>query len=471
MQLNKLRAPAFRAISFLVLLLLIQMVDAQPGPLLLSEAINTGLNNYQSIQAKRNYYNASTALIANTRNEYLPNVIGSIQQDFGTINGQFGPLAAYGAPGVSSSGPPYSSQSWHAAFGSSYLVSTNWEVFTFGRLTSKIKWYQAQANRDSADITQEQFVQSVRVASAYLNLLIAQRLIRTAQANVERVMIVQRSVLARTRSGLNAGVDSSIVNAEVSGARLALITAHDNELQVRSQLAQLMNVAPAEFVLDTTFFHHVPNELSSTADVSQNPQVKFYQSRIGVGNQTANYIKKSIMPSLNVFGIFQTRGSGFDYDYSPASSNEFSKSYLKGITPKRMNYVAGVSLAWNFLSPKKISEQVRSQQFITQAYENEYDLVTTQLKAQLILADQRLQNSLLSFKEVPVQYKAASDAYLQKSVLYRNGLTNIIDLQQALYLLNRAETDMAVSYINVWQALLQKAAASGDFNLLLKQVR
>jgi len=60
---------------------------------------------------------------------------------------------------------------------------------------------------------------------------------------------------------------------------------------------------------------------------------------------------------------------------------------------------------------------------------------------------------------------------LQKTVLYKNGLTNIVDVQQALYNLNRAETDMSVAYINVWQALLLKAAASGDFDLFIKQVK
>jgi outer membrane protein TolC len=89
----------------------------------------------------------------------------------------------------------------------------------------------------------------------------------------------------------------------------------------------------------------------------------------------------------------------------------------------------------------------------------------------LILADQRIQNSLQSVQEVPVQYKAASDAYLQKSVLYKNGLTNIVDVQQAQYALNRAEADLNVAYINVWQSLLLKAASSGDFDLFVKQVK
>ena|ERR1035438_9015692 len=119
----------------------------------------------------------------------------------------------------------------------------------------------------------------------------------------------------------------------------------------------------------------------------------------------------------------------------------------------------------------KIKHQVLAQQSISRALQDEYDLIDTQLKDELVLANQRIETSLQAFKEAPVQYKAALDAYVQKSVLYKNGLTNIIDLQQALYLLNRAETDMSVAYVNVWQSLLQKAAATGDFNLFLNQVK
>jgi outer membrane protein TolC len=152
-------------------------------------------------------------------------------------------------------------------------------------------------------------------------------------------------------------------------------------------------------------------------------------------------------------------------------TDKYSKDYFDGIKPTRTNYVTGISLAWNITSIAKIKQQVKAQQFLTDAYKNEYDLVTTQLQDQLALADQRIDNSLQSAREVPVQYKAAADAWVQKSVLYKNGLTNIVDLQQALYALNRAETDRSVAYINVWQALLQKAAASGDFDLFLKQIK
>ena len=457
-------------ISIIILLLSTIHTQAQEKYLLLSQAIQTGLQNYQSIQAKQNYLHASAELVKNTKKEYLPNVLASIQQVYGTVNSQFGPLSPYGAPGTSSSGPLYSSQSWTAAFGSIYVLNTNWEVFSFGRLQSRIDYSLSQVSNDSADVAQEQFIQSVKISGAYLDLLVAQTLYQSALANLDRAKYVQIVVLARTKSGLNAGVDSSIANADVSGANLVVINAMNNVQQFSNQLAQLMNAPPVAYIADSFFLKTLPATYNTTFATEQNPQVQFYKSRIDLSNSYARLLAKSILPGLNLFGIFQSKGSGFDYDYTPTDNN-YSKNYLDGINPTRSNYVTGLSISWNIISLAKVKHQVIAQQYISKGLQNEYDLINTQLKDQLVLADQRIANSLASWKEAPIQYKAASDAYLQKSVLYKNGLANIIDVQQALYVLDRAETDMGVAYINVWQSLLQKAAASGDFDLFLKQVR
>lgn len=445
---------------------------AQENQFTLSQAITTGLNNYQSIQAKRNYLKASTALVQNIKNQYLPDVTGSVQQSYGTLNGQYGAISSFGGgAGLSSSGPVYTNQSWNAGFGSVYLINTNWEFISFGRLHSKIETANKQVSVDSAILTQEKFVQSVKIAGAYLNLLIQQRFVRNAQSNVDRAGYVQQTVIARTKSGLNAGVDSSIANADLSAAKLVLIQSISNEQQARNQLCQAINIEPTVLNLDSSFFANSPSTYNTTFPVSNNPQAQFYKSRIDLSNATENSIQKSINPGLNLLGTFQAKASGFDYNYSPLNDAGYSKNYFDGINPSRYNYVVGFGIAWNVVSIAKIKQQVKAQQFLTAAYQNEYDLISTQLKDQLILSDQQIENSIKSIKEVPIEFKAATDAYIQKTVLYKNGLTNIVDVQQALYNLSRAETDMSVAYINIWQSLLLKAAASGDFDLFIKQVK
>ena len=99
----------------------------------------------------------------------------------------------------------------------------------------------------------------------------------------------------------------------------------------------------------------------------------------------------------------------------------------------------------------------------------EYNLVDQQIRNQLLLSENKIRNAVSNFQEAPVQVRSASDAYLQKSVLYKNGLSNIVDVTQALYILVRAETNRDVALSNLWQALLLKSAAAGDFNLFLNQ--
>jgi outer membrane protein TolC len=66
-----------------------------------------------------------------------------------------------------------------------------------------------------------------------------------------------------------------------------------------------------------------------------------------------------------------------------------------------------------------------------------------------------------------LQVNAAQQAYTQRLTLYNNGLNDLTDVTTAQFTLNRAETDRDIAFTNVWQALLMKAAATGDFNLFI----
>lgn len=437
----------------------------------LPNAVEQGVEGFDRIRAKQNYYQASVALSRNARNEYLPNVIASAQQGYGTVNGQFGPAAAIGVLGLASAGPPFGTESWNAAFGGLYIINTNWEVFSFGRLKSRIALADAQMRQDSADLLQEQFQHRVRVAAAYLNLLVAQRFVKNAQSNLSRAEVVRQNVRARVLSGLNPGVDSSLANADASRARITLVDMQNNVLQSSHDLAVLINTTVSSFALDTTFLDKIPVEFETNASIADNPQSKFYAARINQAQRAATVARRSILPGVTLFGIYQARGSGFDFNYTPQFPERYTQSYTEGVSPDRHNYVAGFSIFWNLLSPLRVKQQARAQEFVAEGFRNEYNLVNSQLENQLQVSDQRIANSLRSAREVPQQYQAASDAYLQKSVLYKNGLANLPDLQLAMYALNRAELDRSVAFINVWQALLLKAAATGDFELFINQAR
>ena len=434
----------------------------------LPEAVETALMNYGTIKAKGHYISASKATMQQSIKEYLPNLNLSAQQDYGTVNGQNGPLYGLGLS-VASSGLPLNSQNWNSGFGALYLTNVNWDFFAFGRSKEKINVSRSAVIRDESDLEQEQFQHSVRVAAAYLNLLVAQRLSKSWERNLERASSLKTVVLTRAKNGLIAGVDSSLANAEVSNARIAIIQARDFAQEQASRLAQLMGITNQEFTLDSSFVVRIPSGLvDSATNAKSHPLIKYYANRIAYSNQQATYFQTLSYPVISLFGVFQGRGSGFYSTYAQ-NQNAFTHDYFEGIKPVRANYLLGVGLTWNMTSILRVRNQVLSQKFVSNAMLEEYNVIDQQIKNQLQLSDKKIKTAMDNYREAPIQIQAAKDAYFQKSALYRNGLSNIVDFTQALYILNRAETNRDIAFSNVWQAVLLKAAASGDLNLFLNR--
>lgn len=440
--------------------------------LTLKDAVAKGLSNYGIIKAKENYAKSSGALVQETRREYLPNLVLSAQQDYGTINGQNGPLYGFGGYSVASAGAALPEQNWNAAFGALYLANVNWDFFTFGRTRARIKISEAVAQRDQNDLTQEQFEDQVKIAAAYLNLVAAQRITRSLEKNLDRAQVFRLNTVTRSKTGLIAGVDSSLANAEVSGAKIALTRAQDYQEELSKQLAVLMGVPYEAFVLDTGVVDHIPSAILQAASIKaqMHPLLNYYQSRIDISTQQTKYFKRSFFPTLSMVAVFQDRASGFEPQYT-VDQTRYSSGYAEGLSPTRGNYLIGVGLNWNLTTIARSSAYVKSQQYISAALQNEYDQANQEIKAQLDLADAKIQNALSNYNEAPVQVKAATEAYQQKTVLYKNGLATIADVTQALYALNRAETDRDISYTNVWQALLLKVAAAGELTPFMSEFK
>lgn len=462
-----LRYPVHLLLS---VILLAGFTSAQAQVLTLKDAVQTALNNYGSIKAKANYVHASKASAEQARRDYLPNFSVSGQQDYGTINGQNGPLYGFGGLGVASSGMAMPEQNWNAAFGALYLANVNWEFFAFGRMKEKIKAAETLAHRDERDWQQEQFRHEVKVAATYLNLLAAQRLTKAWERNLERADTFRSVVTRRAKNGLIAGVDSSLANAEVASARISLVRSRDVEQEQGNNLSQLMGLAPQPFILDSFILTRLPAVVTDTVAfrTDAHPVLQFYQSRIRLSQEQEKYIRTLQYPAFSLFSILQTRASGFKAEYI-TDHTAFTRNYWEGVKPNRTNYLLGVGVTWNLTSIMRVNRQLSAQAFTSKALQNELEVVDQQLKAQLSLADVKMKNAMDTYREALVQIKSASDAYLQKTVMYKNGLSTLVDVTQALYTLNRAETDRDVAYSNVWQALLLKAAAAGDFGLFINE--
>lgn len=455
-------------ILFISLIVLTNFTLSAQKSLSIKEALKLGIENYGIIKAKTQYAKASKFSIEQAKREALPNINLSAQQDFGTVNGQIGPLYGFNGLGVASAGPSLGQQNYNAAFGALYLTNFNWDFFAFGKAKEKIKVAEAIAAKDDKDLNQELFQHKIKIAATYLNLIAANQLKHSYENNLYRANIFRETAVAKVLSGIIPGVDSSQANAEYSSAKILLTKSVEQVAELANQLSQLLGIGANEFILDTFFTTRIPKILQDSITLKQHPILQFYQSKIDASNAQLNFYKASYYPVFTAVGVLQGKGSGFNSGYT-TNQQDYTKNYWNGISLTRTNYLLGVGITWNLTQPYRISQQVKSQNMISKGLQEEFNFIDLQLKAQQQLSDIKIKNALILYNETPIQVKAATDAYLQKSVLYKNGLTNLIDLTQALYALIRAETDRDIANNNVWQALLLKAASTGDFLLFENQ--
>ena len=458
----------FKKITLLFFLIFASIGYSQT--LSLKEAIKTGLENYGSIRAKSNYTNASKETLKQSRRDYLPNLNLSAQQDYGTVNGQNGPLYGFGGLGVASSGLPLPQQNWNSAFGALYLVNMNWDFFTFAKTQEKINLSKIDVQAKEKDLEQEKFQQEIKISVAYLNLLASQRLLISQQKNLSRAEVFKKTAVARVKNGLLAGVDSTLATAEVSKAKIALNLAKNFVKEQNNKLVDLMGVAPQDFAADTLFVTQIPKELvkENTATDSLHPLLQFYKTKIDYSNQQVKLYKRFYYPTMSAFGVLQTRASGFENSYA-TDQHAFSRNYWDGVNPDRSNYLIGIGITWNLTTPFRSSKQVSAQKFVSQALQEEYNQADRELKSQLTFAEDKIKITMDNYAEAPIQVDAAKRAYIQKSTLYKNGLTDLTDLTQTIYTLNRAEIDRDIVNNNVWQSYLLKVAATGNFDLFINE--
>jgi outer membrane protein TolC len=468
---KKLVITCIMSVMFLSAACLSAQAQGTDSVLTLQKALNIALSQQQILKAKDNYAKASAQAITTAKRDGLPDFTLSAQQAFGTINGLNG--LASGLPGVTTitAGPVATTQNWNTAFGAFYSSNIDWNIFSFGLQRAHVAEAKGIYDRDAADLEQEKFQQQVRVAGAYLNLLAAQRLRYSMDVNLSRVSQLRDVILVRTVNGLNAGVDSTIANAELSKARIAVTDAINYEQNQAANLAVQLGITNQSFSLDSTYISQLPARLpwQPVNGISNNPELKYMAARVQSSDLSAKFISKTSLPKVSLFGVLQDRGSGFGTGYNPNIPGSYSQSYLDGINPVRGNYLIGVGVTWNLTDLGRVASRVKSQHYQSDGLTNEYHYLENNLSNQLKEGNKQLANALQKYREAPIQLKSAGDAYEQKKTLYGNGLTTIVDVTQTLYNLNRAETDKDLASTAVWQSLLYMAASSGNFNLFINQ--
>jgi adhesin transport system outer membrane protein len=448
----------------LTMLLLVLKVNAQPTtpPLTLYQLLQQVNLRAPSLLTDSAAILIRQAQATETRAKWLPNLRLNYQADIGTNNNVAGPYFGYGIIPSNSRGVRTESNTSAAAVNLG-IAALDWEVYNFGA-------YGAQTRVANSDIAveQNQYAQSKYRLEAftianYLQLTRLQNYLDIQQRNISRNQQIKRSIMSLARSGVRPGVDTSIAEAELSKARLNYIELNNQYKQLQLQLAAISGLPYKAIVPDTATENNLATQaqlFTNPPDTANHPFINYYKAVYQNSIERENLIKKQYNPKVMIEAAAWGRGSSID-------ANDHFNSLSSGLDFNRGNYLVGVGLTYNLVDLRRKQLKLRTQKAVTNYAVKQLNEQQMLLATSSSQADDELTTALLRLNEIPNQLAAANAGYRQKLSLYRSGLTDIIELNAALNILYRAETDYAQARYAYANALVQKAINQNQLSTVL----
>lgn len=434
----------------------------------LPDLIDEGVRNYPGIKASLAEKESALRDVSAAKSEYIPKVTAQHQYTYGTSNNVAGAFYPNGAV-ISPSGSIRPGNINTAAWGSYTSAIFEWNVFNFGKVSANVDASKRTSEAADYNYENELLQHKVRIADAYLQTLMYEKLAEIQSVNLQRAETFSSVVNAGVASGMRAGVDSSLASAEFAKAKLLLLQAQRERKVKTLQLQELTGLLSApEMDIDNMSFLSV---LPATPDISvsntqSHPLIRFYHLRADASRARSIATKRSYLPSISLVGAAWARGSGIYPE-----DDSYHTGFRDGTKYQVQNYLLGISTRWIISDLFVTRHRYKSESY--RALRDDALLKEGEARTRRELNESQMQYevSLEQAHMAPVQLKAARDAYRQASARYESGLSDLPTLMQSMVTLNRAEADMAIAYINVWRSLLAIAALKGDFSIFMNAVR
>jgi adhesin transport system outer membrane protein len=447
-------------------------VRSRPGaevpPLPLNKAISLALQNYPSILAREAQIRSAQASVTETRDQRLPSLNLFEQVNMGTTNNLGGDYFSIGiVPSITGVGARTENLSTVSSgnIGVAYL---QWQLTNFGGFKAGVLEAGSRLRVDSMDLQKERFYIASMVLQSYLDLLKNYELSVIQWENLRRADTIRMAIVNYVLSGLRPGVDTSLAAAEYSKARLDYMDIINRFSRSKLQLSLLTALDTASIEPDLSNDSLLFRSLYNTPymdSVSGHPFLNYFHSVYENGQARENLIRKAYLPRVYLLGAGWMKGSSINEDGS------FNKDLYSGLGYTRSNYLAGLGITYDLFNGRREKDRLNVQRSQTEIALHNYEEQRRALTNASLQAAVDLHTAIEKFNEIPVQLNAASDAYRQRLTQYNAGLSDIIDLTNALYVLNRAQTDLINTRDGVWRAIVQKAYAGNGIYQLLSNLK
>ena len=441
--------------------------NSQTTPVLgLRRAIDSAVTNYSGLQIKQMQVQSANLAIRDAKHQGLPSIKVHDQVDIGTANSLTGSYFPMGVV-IPTAGAIRDENSSDLFSGNIAVGYTEYELCTFGLNHARVQAAKGIQKLAVADYMKSEYWLQYHVSQLYFDVLKYNLLSLIQQKNIERYQVLFGYIKAYAASGIKAGVDSSVANAEVSKAKIQQIQILEKLNQLKSELVFYTGIKNKAFDVDTNIYHLSPSvinllqQIVSGDSVSlNNPLINYFKSKWDYSLSEEKLINCSFLPKVYFIGGAWMRGSSLS---SKGNYGDLSK----GLNYSRYNYMMGLAFTYNLMDMVHSRDKSAIQFYQSESVRYEMEEQSSLLFNQLSQSEIAIQASLAKIREIPIQLKASRDAYEQKLAQYNAGLINIAELTNISYLLYSAETDEVEARSELLNTLLKKAVTNNTLNSFL----
>jgi outer membrane protein len=443
-------------------------VSGPSGPaqtLTLDQAIQYATDHYPTIRAALEQVNASAAGVTVARSAYLPRLDSLWQSNRGTANNIFGQVLPQSViPALT--GPVLSSTSAESVWGSAAGALFSWEPLDFGLRHASVASAEAALTQARAGETLARLDVQSAVATAFLSVAAAQRVVVATQADLDRRSVLLRSVQVLVDNQLRPGADQSRGEAERAAAQTRVIQAQQSLAIAQARLNLVLGSTTGGIAIAADALTvRVPAGDITPTTAATHPLAQVRQASVDQARAQEELLARSDLPRVFVQSSVFARGSG-------ANPNGGFDGGFDGLGLQRANWAAGVEVLFpNLFDFSSLRARKAASGAATRASSALYDEALLTVTSQQQTAAAILQAARAIAANTPIQLTAAQQSERQARARYDAGLATIVEVADGQSLLAQAEVQDQLARVDVWRALLAAAVAHGDLNPFLTILR
>lgn len=430
------------------------------GQVRLSEVLARAAAYDAGLEAARERSAAAALGILTARTAYRPsgNVVGQINR--ATRNNVFGMLLPNGgyAP---ISGPPMAANAGTNVWGTLVGFLISWEPIDFGQRAAKVKTAEADTAAAIRAEEERQFTARAGAADAYLCVLAADAMKKSAEASLERAKKVEELTGALAKAGLKPESDWARARAERAAAEAQVVEGE--------RAARLARVAVTEWAGGEWSAMNPSAEWSkkpapaveSAAGALPHPLIAARRALVESALAREEEASLEWRPRFELQSALYARGTGANPDGTTGGG-------ASGLGPNVYNWGLGFTATFPLFEGPRAKAQREIEQRRVREGRAGVKRAEQELTAQAERARASLEAAVKLRGIAPEQTAAASASFEQSKARYQAGLGTLVELADAQRTLTQAEIDEALAGLAVWRAHLALAVARGDLNPFLQ---